>query len=1066
MRRLIVLCCALLVMAGTAVDTAAAAPPGGGEGGGLAAYSGELTREQFALLLDSGVDRREVASTPGAAEGTTVVEAILGDRQAQALIGQGLPLERRGAQADAQARTFAAEPGVFRPWSGPGNLREEFLALAADNPGLVKTVVLGQSVNGQDILGFKVTRDANRVRDGRRPATLYVSTQHAREWITPEMTRRLLRHVLDGYATDPELRRLVDTTEMWFVPVANPDGYDYTFTEGNRLWRKNLRDNDGDGQIAVGDGVDPNRNFPTRWGYDNEGSSPDPASDVYRGPGPASEPETQALDGLMRRVGFEYFVNYHSAAELILYGTGWQVATPTPDDVIYEALAGDDAAPAVPGYDPDISAELYTTNGETTEHAHEAYGTLSFTPEMATCQSASAVDPADAFEPGDCQSVFNFPDSEPLIQAEFEKNIPFALSVAASAADPDDPVSVVGRDTADFVVDSFAVSYGDPQTVAVTAKRSIRGLEMRYRINGGREQRARVSEWDGGERYGDDGDRWYGEFRGEVRGARAGDRVEVRFTGREPGRGGGRVESEPFTYTVERTGGSVLVLADEDYTGFNPGEPGQVTAPRYAQAHVDALAANGIDAAVWDVSAQGVPHDLGVLDHFDAVVWYLGDNRLTQDAEDVLTQVGTTQYEDAAVSERQQFLTLAVRDYLNDGGKLALAGETAGYQGTLGSLIGGIYYGLDGAPDQDCVVTASLDDCLFVADDFTQYYLGAYSRSPRTGPTSFVGTGAPVEGLTAGLGATPTNPLDEAGSFVPTSSVLPVEQFPQFASSASGQYVGAQPGFGEPIEGEWFANAAHADNSFMRLTRTVDLSAVTAEQAPSLAFALAFDTETGYDNLIVEAKPVGAAGGTTLPEAGGLSRTTPPAECEAGFLLALHPSLTQYLTPGTPCGSTGTSGAWNAVTGTSTGWQDVAYDLSAYAGQQVEVSISYVTDPFTGGAGVNVDATRIVVGGTATEPEGFETALGAWTVPGAPAGSPANGSDFARAQAPESPAGAAISTEDTVLLGFGLEQVPDAGERAALLGAIVRGLTGSGAAPAAPEADPATAPEIDPVAGG
>ena len=152
------------------------------------------------------------------------------------------------------------------------------------------------------------------------------------------------------------------------MPVANPDGYDYTFTAGNRLWRKNLRDNNGDGQITAGDGVDLNRNFSYRWGYDNEGSSPDPSSETYRGPAPNSEPETKALDRLFRRIGFEFFVNYHSAAELLLYGVGWQVSTPTPDDEIYKAMAGDDANPAVPGYDPDISAELYTTNGETDGH--------------------------------------------------------------------------------------------------------------------------------------------------------------------------------------------------------------------------------------------------------------------------------------------------------------------------------------------------------------------------------------------------------------------------------------------------------------------------------------------------------------------------------------------------------------------------------------------------------------------------------------------------------------------------------------------------------------------------
>ena len=50
--------------------------------------------------------------------------------------------------------------------------------------------------------------------------------------------------------------------------------------------------------------------------------------------------------------------------------------------------------------------------------------------------------------------------------------------------------------------------------------------------------------------------------------------------------------------------------------------------------HVAAIEAAGYDADVWDVDAQGVPHDLGVLSHYDAVVWYLGDNRLTQDPED------------------------------------------------------------------------------------------------------------------------------------------------------------------------------------------------------------------------------------------------------------------------------------------------------------------------------------------------------------------------------------------------------------------------------------------------
>ena len=115
---------------------------------------------------------------------------------------------------------------------------------------------------------------------------LYIGAQHAREWITPEMNRRLMHYLLDNYWRDRKVRKLVNERELWIVPVANPDGYDFTFEPGQRLWRKNLRDNNGDGEITPGDGVDLNRNFAYKWGYDNEGSSPDPAERDLPRPGP------------------------------------------------------------------------------------------------------------------------------------------------------------------------------------------------------------------------------------------------------------------------------------------------------------------------------------------------------------------------------------------------------------------------------------------------------------------------------------------------------------------------------------------------------------------------------------------------------------------------------------------------------------------------------------------------------------------------------------------------------------------------------------------------------------
>ncbi len=1030
----------VLLSAGLAAPAGAVRPPLP-QSPVLDVYTGVLAPDDVSALLELGVDRRDlqVSPEPGRS-GAVRVELILTAAQATsaAELGIDLALKLINGQsvADRASNRAAAATGVFRPYSGPGGIRAELVQQVAQHRNIASLEVIGQTLNGQDIVGVKVTLNADTVPDGRRPATVYMGAQHAREWITPEMNRRLLDLILDGYGVNPQITALVRQTEMWFIPVANPDGYDFTFEDGQRLWRKNLRDNDGDGILTGVDGVDLNRNFPTRWGYDNEGSSPDPSSETYRGTGPLSEPETQAMDDLFARITPQFFINYHSAGELLLYGTGWQVATPTPDDVIYEAMVGDDANPAVPGYDPDISAELYTVNGETDMHMQEAYGALGFTPEMSTCETASAIDPNDEWEPGDCGTGFEFPDDEVLVQQEFAKNVPFALSVAASALDPDDPVSVVGGTAENFRVDTFTVSYGDPQTVAVWAKRAVRNVSLFYRINGGPLHRSAVSEWAGGERYGAENNDYYAELRGQVQGAAAGDTVEVWFQGRttSPLR---LVGSEHFTYTVASdTGHRALVIANEDYTGVNPTYPPSVTGPKYLDEHVAALAAAGMQADTWDVDAQGVPHDLGVLAHYDLVLWYLGDNRLTQDPEDEFIDFFGDEVPDIAVAERQQYLTMSVRDYLNEGGKLIHDGETTAYYGLLANDLGGIFYGLDGAPEQECVLTEFFNDCLFLADDFTQYYLGAYDRTALDSASGVLGTRGPIAGDSLDFGgpATTDNPIDEPGALIVTSDVLPAQQFPQFASVGVAEYLDPAGQF-IAIEGNFAAGTGHADDNYMRLQRTFDLTSVTAAQAPEFQAQISYSTEPDYDHVIVEAHTVGQENWTTLPDLGGLTTNAVPAECEAGFLLDVHPWLEHYLTLGDPCLAHGTTGAWNSFTGESGGWQQVAFDLSAYAGQQVEITISYVTDVFFGGNGVIVDDTKLVTTAGVSQAEGFEEGLGAWTVPGAPPGSPENLVDFERTPGLGGIT-AAVATEDSVLFGFGLEQLSSQAAQEALIEAV------------------------------
>ena len=984
------------------------------------------------------------------------LELVLTREQAEQLRARGVDVElvtdTLGRSA-SRAATLQLQDGaeVWRSYSEPGGIEDEIRSLAQQHPDLLKLVNLGPSGLGRDILALKLTSNANRVFDGRRPAVLHVSLQHAREWITVEVNRRLLHHYLEHYGEDPAVTELVDTTELWFVLVANPDGYDLTFTEDNRLWRKNVRDNDGDGQLSPADGVDLNRNFATRWGYDNEGSSPEPANQTYRGPEPGSEPETQALDELMRRVDFEFLVNYHSAAELLLYGVGWQVATPSPDDAINVALTGDDGNSAIPGYDPDLSAELYTTNGDTTDHAHVRYGTLAFTPELDTCDAAEAIFPDDEYGETYCEdagrSVFEFPDDEELVEAVFAKNLPFALALARSAEDPADPESPVGANAPDFVVDEFSVSYGDPQTVAVVTKRRHRDLAMHYTINGGPVQLVRPQEWNGGERYGEDYDVYYAEYRAQVRGAEPGDEVTVWFEAADAAAGSvgtgppSRLASEAFTYTLAGDSDApVLVVANEDYQGFGPEQ--DLDAPAYVDAYADALAAGGIAFDVWDVTRQGVPHDLGVLGHYDAVVWELGDNRLTQEEEDVVTETPLGDLPDLSVAESQQYLTMSIRDYLNEGGKLLQAGEYAAYYGILAGALGGAYYGLDGAPEADCVVTDDFfSDCLIFSDDFSQYYQGVYLRDSIGAPQRVQGVDRPLSDLLFDVDGAQT---PDSGAFMVTSDVLPPAQFPQFTSWASAQYDQDEPFGFQPFSGEHYAAALHTDAAWMRLARTIDL---TDASTASLSTKLSYDTEPGYDHVLIEARAVGTQDWTTLPDQvtddGGTS-TTVPTECEVGFLLDLHPALMRYLTPGDPCAPTGETGEWHAFSGDSGGWTDVEVDLSAYAGDEVEVAISYVTDPGTGGLGVFLDDTALTVDGDEVDANGFEDSLGSWSVPGAPEGSPGNATDWERSSDLFGPPAAVVSTEDTVTFGFGLEAIASPDVRVSVVRRVLEHLLDEG----------------------
>jgi hypothetical protein len=982
---------------------------------GLDMYTARADAKALAAIRSGGYDVAE--SHLG---GGDTVDLILTAREADRLRGQGvdLSLKRNGKGQTVRQQADAMAVGgfnVYRSYDEPGGIRDELYELARRNPTTVKLVVIGTTIQGREIIALKITRDARRLTDGARPASLYMGTVHAREWIATEMTRRLLHHFVDNYGKDDEITNLVNTRELWFMPVANPDGYQYTFTD-ERLWRKNLRNNDDDPAITNADGVDLNRNYDERWNYDNEGSSTETSSLTYRGSAPASEPETAAHQALIDRMKFKFLLTYHSYGPLLLYPYGWQVQTPSLDDPLFVEYTGTDANPAVKGFDPGVGADLYTTNGTTDDYAYSQTGALSWTPELSEgCEGCG----------------FVFPDEEPLVQAEFEKNLPFALRLARSTPDPANPVGATMKpfylETASLDPEKsgnplgnfkFSVSYGDPQPVQVIAKRSLGAVSLKYRINGGDVRTATTSEASGGERYGDGGDVYYHLMRGVVTGASPGDRVEVWFEDAD----NPAAASDAFTYSVRSDSGRrVLVVAAEDYSGISPAYR---RGPLYLSYYLDALAAKGYQADVYDVDANGrrAPSPLGVLHHYDAVIWYTGDDVITRDSGMV---PGTA----ARLANDEM---LAMRQYIEEGGRLLFTGKYAGLQYAQA-------YEFDLEGNQPCDPNTAADGCQALSDDFLQYYLGAYLYNDDAGTRAngslydVVGAGDPFSNLSWSFGGPSANNQDHSASFIATSGILPAQKYRQFESWPSAKYVRPGGPF-DPHTGSYYAYSGIADVSYKRLTRTIDL---TGQTSGNLSFWMSRDTEPDWDYVFVEAHTVGQGDWTTLPDANGhTSQSTGPNDPDLSSCAAnwheLHPWLAHYQTFAAPgaCTPTGTSGEWHAASGRSDGWEQWSVDLSRYAGKQVEVSISYASDWSVQGLGAFVDDTTVSTGETTS----FEDGLGGWTVAGPPPGSAPNSNDWTRTTAGGFPEGAAVSTPWSVYTGFGIEGIATPVARSEVLG--------------------------------
>ena len=242
---------------------------------------------------------------------------------------------RAGAAGDRAADWFAEYKNLEE-------VEARLSALAQARPELVTEFVVGDSLEGRPIRAILVAAP-REPGDPCRPTLFLNGTQHAREWINTMTTMHHAERFVEGYGRDAEITDLLSKIDVVVAPVVNPDGFVYSWRR-DRFWRKNRRDN-GDGTF----GVDLNRNWGHMWGLSVPGSlggSPVTSSQVYRGAGPFSEPETSAVrDYVLATPQIRGSNDIHSYGELILHP--WSHSPdPSPDDAVFQAV-GDEMQAAV-----------------------------------------------------------------------------------------------------------------------------------------------------------------------------------------------------------------------------------------------------------------------------------------------------------------------------------------------------------------------------------------------------------------------------------------------------------------------------------------------------------------------------------------------------------------------------------------------------------------------------------------------------------------------------------------------------------------------------------------------
>ncbi len=332
----------------------------------------------------------DVAEHGGAARVTVLLKGARERRRLRAAGFSYSVLPDPPASAAVRVRAAALPSGRTLTYRRLPDYGLEMKALAAANPDLVKLITLPHlSRLGRPVEALEITTNPN-ARDGK-PVYFQLGMHHAREWPSAEHTLEWAYDLIGAYrAGSSRAVSLVSQVRTIVVPVVNPDGFNFSRESGQSLGHgggdtgfnssvgEYHRKNCPSTGCQVNAGVDLNRNYGDLWG--GPGTSSEPTTEIYRGPAPFSEPETQNVRELISSRQVVVVITNHTFGNEILRQPGIDTEPVTPDEPAYSNLGA--AMATENGYSNIFSYEIGNHVGTTDGWGYYVTGGLGYVVEI------------------------------------------------------------------------------------------------------------------------------------------------------------------------------------------------------------------------------------------------------------------------------------------------------------------------------------------------------------------------------------------------------------------------------------------------------------------------------------------------------------------------------------------------------------------------------------------------------------------------------------------------------------------------------------------------------------